>query len=154
MHTHILRRRDSLVSALGWLDRRKGLGDGVRNGVEGSGRSLSNGAFDLGEDLLDRIEVGRVFGKKQEASAGSLNGFAHGFSFMGAKIVEDDNVVGFESRDEELLDISAKALAVDRPVEQAGRLDAVVAKRGEEGRGLPLALRNLIDEAFPARCQP
>jgi hypothetical protein len=87
--------------AFGWLNRREGLGDGVRNGVERSGRSLSNEAFDLGEDLFDRIEVGRVFGKKQEASAGSLNGFPHGFSFMGAKIVEDDNVVGFESRDED-----------------------------------------------------
>jgi hypothetical protein len=58
------------------------LGNGVRNGVERSGRSLSNEAFDLGEDLFDRIEVGRVFGKKQEASAGRLNGFPHGFSFM------------------------------------------------------------------------
>ena len=68
----------------------------MRNGVERSGGSLSNEAFDLGEDLFDRIEVGRVFGKKQEASAGSLNGFPHGFSFMGAKIVEDDDVVGLE----------------------------------------------------------
>jgi transposase len=57
----------------------------VRNGVERSGRSLSNQAFDLGEDLFDRMEVGRVFGKKQEASAGRLNGFPHGFSFMGAR---------------------------------------------------------------------
>jgi hypothetical protein len=123
----------------------------VRNGVEGSGRRLSNEAFDLGEDLFERVEVGGVFGKKQEASAGSLNGFAHGFSFVGAKIVEDDNVVGFEGRDEELLDIGAKALAVDRTVEHAGRLDAVVAQRGEEGRGLPFALRDLIDEALAAR---
>jgi hypothetical protein len=113
----------------------------VRNDVERSGGSLSNEAFDLGEDLFDRIEVGRVFGKKQEASAGGLNGVSHGFSFVGAKIVEDDNVVGFESRDEELLDIGAKALAVDRTVEHAGRLDAVVAQRGQEGRGLPFALR-------------
>ena len=55
---------------LGWLNRREGLGDGVGNGVERSGRSLPNEAFDLGEDLFDRIEVGADFGKKQEASAG------------------------------------------------------------------------------------
>ena len=62
----------------------------------------------------------------RRASAHGLNGVSHGFSFMGAQIVEDDNVVGFERRDEELLDIGAKALAVDRTVEHAGRLDAVL----------------------------
>jgi hypothetical protein len=86
--------------AFGWRDRREGLGDGAGNGVERSGGGLSKEAFELGEDLLDRIEVGRVFGKKQEPSAHGLNGVSHGFSFMGAKIVEDDNVVGFERRDE------------------------------------------------------
>ena len=51
----------------------------------------------------------------------------------------------------ELFDIGVEALAVDRSVEQAGRFDAVVAQRGEEGRGLPLALRNLVDEALSLR---
>jgi hypothetical protein len=58
---------------------------------------------------------------------------------------------GLERWDQKLLDIGAKALAVDRTVEQAGRLDAVVAQRGEEGRGLPFALRDLVDEALAAR---
>ena len=98
------------------------------------------------------LRFGRVFGKKQEASAGSLNGFPHGFSFMGAKIVEDDDVVGLEGWDQKLLDIGAKALAVDRTVEHAGRLDAVVAQRGEEGRGLPFALRDLV--AGARRAEP
>jgi hypothetical protein len=41
-----------------------------------------------------------------------------------------------------------EALAVDGPVEQAGRVDAVVAQGGEESRSLPLALRDLVDEAL------
>ena len=45
-----------------------------------------------------------------------------------------------------LFDIGVEALAVDGPVEQAGRVDAVVAQGGEESRGLPLALRDLVDE--------
>jgi hypothetical protein len=39
-----------------------------------------------------------------------------------------------------------EALAIDGPVEQAGRFDAVVAQGGEESCGLPLALRDLVDE--------
>src|SRR5271156_3157700 len=49
-------------------------------------------------------------------------------------------------RYEDLFDIGVEALAVDGPVEQAGRIDAVVAQGGEERRGLPLALRDLVDE--------
>jgi hypothetical protein len=41
---------------------------------------------------------------------------------------------------------SATAFAVDRPVEQTGRLDAVVAQAGAESRGLPLAVGHFIDE--------
>ena len=51
-----------------------------------------------------------------------------------------------QRRHEELFDIGVEALAVDGPVEQAGRVDAVVAQGGEEGRGLPRALRDLVDE--------
>jgi hypothetical protein len=47
-----------------------------------------------------------------------------------------------------------EALAVDGPVEQAGRVDAVVAQGGEESRGLPFALRDLVDEALSLGAQP
>ena len=65
---------------------------------------------------------------------------------MGAEIVEDHDVAWLERRHEELFDIGVEALAVDGRVEQAGRIDAVVAQGGEESRGLPLALRDLVDE--------
>ena len=59
---------------------------------------------------------------------------------------------GFRVRHEELIDIGAETLAVDGSVKQAGRVDAVVAQGGEERHsGLPLALRNLVDEALSLR---
>src|SRR3984957_17142578 len=60
-------------------------------------------------------------------------------------VVEGHDVAGLEGRNEELFDVGVEAFAVDRRVEQAGRIDAVVAQRGEEGRGLPAAMRNLVD---------
>ena len=65
---------------------------------------------------------------------------------MGAEIVKDHDVARLQRRHEELFDIGVEALAVDGPVEQAGRFDAVVAQGGEESRGLPFALRDLVDE--------
>ena len=50
-----------------------------------------------------------------------------------------------------MIDIGAEALAVDGAVKQAWRIDAVVAQRGEERRGLPLAVRDLVDEALSLR---
>ena len=66
-------------------------------------------------------------------------------------VLEDHDVARLEGGRKELFDIGVEALAVDRSVEQAGRFDAVVAQRGEEGRGLPLALRNLVDGALSLR---
>ena len=52
---------------------------------------------------------------------------------------------------EELFNLGAEAFAVDGPVEQAGRVDAVVAQGGKESRGLPAAMRNLVDEPLAFR---
>jgi hypothetical protein len=68
-----------------------------------------------------------------------------------AEIVEDHDVSRLEGWDKELLDIGAEPFAVDGTVEQAGRINAVVAQSGEEGRGLPAAVRDLVDEPLALR---
>ena len=73
---------------------------------------------------------------------------------MGAEVVEDDDVARLEGRNEELFNIGAEAFAVDGPVEQAGRIDAVVAQGGKESRGLPAAMRNLVDGRWPFGALP
>jgi hypothetical protein len=89
--------------------------------------------------------------KEQETRACGPDCLAHRLSFVRSEIVENDDVVGLESWDQELLDIGAKALAVDRTVEQARGLDAIVAQGGEKDRGLPRPMRDLVDEPLAAR---
>jgi hypothetical protein len=48
-----------------------------------------------------------------------------------------------QGRQQELLDVGPEALAVDRAVDDAGRRDAIMAQRGEEGHGSPVAVRHL-----------
>src|SRR5450432_1599731 len=102
-------------------------------------------------ETLDRVEVGRVFGQEHEARPDGSDGLSHRLSLVGAEIVEDDDVARLEGRGEELFDIGAEAFAVDGAVEQAGRIDPVIAQGGKKRRGLPAAMRNLVDEAFSFR---
>ena len=73
---------------------------------------------------------------------------------MGAEVIEDHDVAWLEGWDKKLLDIGAKALAVDGTIEQAGRVDPILAKSGEERCRLPASLRDLVDEARSLRRQP
>ena len=134
----------------GWIAG-EDLGAGSRDGFVGSRSGFSQEGFELGEDLLDGVEIGRVFRQKNETRTDVSDRPSHGLSLVGAEVVQDHDVAWLKGGREELFDIGAEAFAVDRPVEQAGRFDAVVAQRGEEGRGLPPAMRNLVDEALSLR---
>ena len=92
--------------------------------------------LNLAKTQLDRIEVRGVFGQKHEARPDVSDRSSYGLCPVGAEVVEDDDVARLEGRNEELFNIGAEAFAVDGPVEQAGRIDAVVAQGGKESRGL------------------
>jgi len=55
---------------------------------------------------------------------------------------------GKVSRDEDLVDVEAEALAIDRSLEQPRRLDPIVTQGGEEGHGRPAAMRHLGRQAL------
>jgi hypothetical protein len=107
--------------------------------------------LELGEDLFDRIEVGGVFRQEEELGAGRADELANGFALVSAEIVHDDDVAVAQRGYEHPLDVSAKALAVDRPLQQPGCFDPVEPERGHEGRRLPTPMRDLGDEALTAR---
>ncbi len=123
--------------------------------------------LELGEDLLDGIEVGGVLGHftyikvigwgwfylEQEPGAGLADGLSHGLGLVRAEVVHDDDVAGLEGWDQHVLHIDAAApqkrspLINPRPVDEPGRIDSVVAQRGEEGRGVPAAMWRLADQS-------
>src|ERR1700683_2497153 len=96
------------------------------------------------------LRSGEYFGRNRRR-AGGLDRVSHGFAFVRSQIVEHDDVVALEGRDQELFDVGEKPLAVDGTVEHAGRVDAVVAQRSQECRRLPMAVRDLGDEPTSAR---
>ena len=140
-----------VVSALLRRDGRGDLADGVADGVDGSLAGFAQQVFELGEELFDGVEVGGVFRQEEQPGASRPDGAAHGAALMRAEIVEDDDVARPQGRHEHLLDIEPEALAVDRPVDEPGRVDAIVAQRRQEGHGLPAAVRDLGVEPLAAR---
>src|SRR4029077_5844387 len=69
---------------------------------------------------------------------------------VAAEIVHDDDVAEAQGGEQHLLDIGEKADAVDRPVDDAGRLDAVAAQGGEESQRAPAPLWHLGDQTLAA----
>ena len=106
--------------------------------------------LELGEELLDRVEVGRVFGQEEEPGPGGADGPPHGAAPVRAEIVHDDDVAWLAAWGRGPPRYRQEALAVDRAVDQPGRLDAVVAQGGQEGHGLPAAVRHLAGQALAA----
>ena len=70
---------------------------------------------------------------------------------MAAEIVHDDDVARLQGRYEDLVDVSPKALTVDRAVENPWCGNPVMAQRGHKGRRSPTAVRNFGREPGAAK---
>jgi len=104
---------------------------------------LTEHVLELGKDLLDRVEVRAVGRQEEQVSARGADGLPDGFTLVAAEIVEDDDVARPEGWDQELLDVSQEAAAVDGTIEDSGRVDTVVPERSQEGQRLPVAVGHL-----------
>jgi len=117
---------------------------------DGPGFGLAQQSFELGEDLLDRVEVGAIGRQEEQLGAHASNGSAHSTAFMTAEIVHDDDIAWTQARRQHVLDVGQEAASIDWPLEDEGCLNAVVAQSGEEGQGAPAAMWHLGDQALAA----
>jgi hypothetical protein len=54
--------------------------------------------LELGEERLDRVEVGRVLRQEQEFGASGPDGLPNNYALVAAEIVHDDDVAGLQRR--------------------------------------------------------
>jgi hypothetical protein len=133
-------------------------GEGVKERADTPPRALdgalgggSQEGLELGEDLLDGIEIGAVGRQEQELATRGADGAADALGLMAAEIIDDDDVARFEGGDQDLFDVSEEAGAVDRAVDDARRGKAIAAQSCQEGQRAPVPLRNFPDQLTPAR---
>jgi len=119
--------------------------------VDGSRGSFAEQMLELGKDLLDRVQVGRVFGQEEEFGADRTDELANCFAPVATEVIQDDDIAGSKDRQKNLLDIGAEADAIDRPLDEPWCIDPVMAQRRQEGHGLPAAVGNRGRKSVPAR---
>jgi hypothetical protein len=140
-----------VVGAFSCWDCREKVDEGVIDCLLGTFGGLAQAVFELGEEHLDRVEVRRVLGQEEELGTGGPESLTDGAAPMGSEIVHDDDVAWSQGRDEDLVDVLAEGLAIDRALDEPRRLDAIMPKGSEEGHGRPAAMWHLRREALATR---
>ena len=110
---------------------------------DGSFCGLSQEMFELGKDLLNRIEVGAIGRQEQQPGTSGPDRGANGRFLVAGEIVHDDDVAGHERRTEMFFDPCGEAGGVDRLIEHEGRIDPVAAEGCDEGHRFPVAVGHL-----------
>src|SRR3546814_8686554 len=108
--------------------------------------------LELGEHLFDRVQVGAVGRQEEEARTDAADSGADGRTLVTAQVIHDDNVAGGQRRQQALLDICDEALAVDRLVEDTGRVDAVTAQRRQRSEEHTSELQSLMRISYAVFC--
>ena len=111
-------------------------------GFYGSGLSIAHHVLELGKDLFDGIEIRAAGRQEDEMGAFGPDGLACRLAFVGAQIVEDDDIPLGQGRGEHLLDIGGEEIAIDGSIDHPGRIDPVMAQCGDESEGLPMSERS------------
>ena len=139
-----------VVSALGGREGVEPLGDGTFEGGEGAGGRLAQERLQLGEGLLDRVEVGAVGRQEEQRCAGLFDRSACRRHLVGRQVIEHDNVARDEGWHEQALDPSGEGRAVHGAVDQHRRGQPVEPQSGDEGCRLPVAVRDRRPAALAA----
>ncbi len=93
----------------------------------GSFVCLSDECLELCEHHLDGIEVRAVGRQEEEMCTDISDRIAGRLSLVASQIVEDDDVTGFECRDQTLPNPCGKSDAIDGTIEDEGGNDAIAA---------------------------
>lgn len=107
--------------------------------------------FDLGESLLNRVEVGAVGRQKPETRTCRFDGGTYRLGLVATEIVHDDDIARFEGLNELLFNIGQKACAVDRAIKDARGGHLVATERRQKRYGAPMAMRGITAQASAFR---
>jgi len=128
--------------------------DRVGSALECVGGDLAQDSLELGEHLLDRVEVGTICGKVDQNCTACFDGFLHVGDLVNRDIVHEHDVTSFQRGSQDLFDIGAKGFSVHCTFEHERCGHAVVPQRGNESGGLPVAVQDLVNQTLSTRGAP
>ena len=108
----------------------------------GARGGLAQERLELGEQLLDRVQIGAVGGQVEERGAGRGDRLADAIDPVRGQVVEHHDIARLERGRQELLHIGAEGDAGHWPVQHQRCDDAALPEPSDEGRGAPVAMRH------------
>jgi hypothetical protein len=118
----------------------------IADGIEAAWVHLLEQALDLGEDLLDRIEVRAVGRQIQQVHSRAFEAFADTGNFVGGQVIDDDDATRHHFGDQALFKPLAEDHAGHRAWEQLRGEDAVMRQPCDKGGRHPVTVRGLGEE--------
>jgi hypothetical protein len=122
---------------------------------------LSQERLELGEGLLDRVEIGRVFRQEQEPGVALGQGLRRTRAFVDVQIVSanevrrgDHLVAGFKAWGELCADIAVECGAINGSLDDPGGNKLMAAQARNEGLRSPLAEGSIGDEPLSLQVAP
>jgi hypothetical protein len=93
--------------------------------LDGPRLGHSHEVLELGEELLDGVEVGAVGRQKEHVGSRLADSASRCPAFVAAEIVEDDDIPFGEGRSQYLLDVEGEEFAVDGAIDDPRGIDAI-----------------------------
>ena len=112
----------------------------------------ANEGLELREAELDGIEVRAIGWPVPECGPGGLEGPLDAGDLVGPEVVGNDDVAWLQGRHQDLFDVGAEALAIDRAVEDTRCGQPRDPRRGEKRAGLPAPAGGVVVNARATRC--
>src|ERR1700722_2822415 len=122
--------------------------DGGLDLIETPGVLVSREGVELGERLLDRVQVGTVRRQIEQLGTRRPDRSPYGRVLMAAEIVHHHDIAWPQSWNQELHHPGEETLGVDGAIQDARRGNPITSQPGHEGECLALAVRNLGDQAL------
>ena len=119
--------------------------DPARETRDGSFGCFSQMRLEFAEGLFDRVEVWRVFGKITQFGSSRFNQLAHAGNPVDRKAVHDHNIAALKCRNKTFFEIGYEGRCVHWSIEHQGRDHRAPAQAGNEGDGLPMAVRHTVN---------
>lgn len=105
----------------------------------------------FGERHFDRVEVGGVFGQKQEPGPLFVKRLRCAGALVNVQIVQDDNISRSQGRGELRFYVGVECRAVQRTGDDPRSHQPVAAQTGNECLGLPFSVRRLAGKPVSAQ---
>jgi len=118
---------------------------------EGAWTERAEEGLQFGERLFDRIEVRTVGWQESQLGSGLLDRHADFGLFVRGEVVEDDDIATSQHRHQDLLDVRAERVVVDRSIEDGRGGQLRRPQRGHHGVRLPMAAGRVIGDAHAPR---